>query len=957
MSAHPIEAARPVAGKSPWPAPGAWLGRAALLAAAALLVLSSGRPWWSMRLLAPQYPKGLTLVVRLDRVEGDVSELDTLNHYIGMKSLAHAAEFDRRIAIPGLFAVLLSLAAGAFLPRRWALLLAVPAVVLPIAFAGRLHWIMTDYGMNLDPHAPLSNSVDPFVPPLSGESKIANFTVQSDFGDGFRLAAIGSLAALGGLYLVFSSRRAPALAAAGLLLLTARPASAEEWVVGPGGDGRGLAEAVAAASPGDTIVVRGGVHPGPLVVDKPLVLAGEDGAVVDGGGRGTVVVLSAEGIVFRGFTVRGSGTRLDTEDAGILVSAPGVRIEDNGLEEVLFGVCVEKAPRSVLSGNRIRCLPLEVARRGDPLKVWYSDEVELRGNRIEGGRDAVLWFSSRMVVEDNEIRGGRYGLHFMYCHESTVERNRLTENSVGVFLMYSTRLLLSANRIDANRGPSGYGIGLKDMEGARIERNLVASNRAGIFIDGSTATLEGNLVAANDVGVYVVASARGNRFTGNGFTDNREAVVFSCAAPADARGEWDGNYWSDYRGYDADGDGVGDTPFRCQDLFEDLTGRNPSLRLFSGSVASAAIDHASRLFPIFAPRPRLIDVAPRMTPPRPPIAPEARPYPWAWAGSSAAMAILPLGFLAAIGVLVPVRRRRPLAAPAAARAAAIEVTGLTKRYGRFAALSDLSFEVRPGETVVLWGPNGAGKTTVLRSILGVLPHEGKILVEGLDPASRGRAVRALVGFVPQEIRLHTDLTVEETVRFYGRLRGVPRGRGRELLEAWHLADAAGRRVGDLSGGMRQKLALVIALLSDPPILLLDEPTSNLDPGARREFADLLERLRRAGKTLLFCSHRAEEVWRLADRVVVIEAGRKTAEGAPEEVLGPRDGLVDVSFVLRDTDVAPARTLLERTGWPVRIEAGRLTATVDGPRKIEPLRALLEEGFEILDFELGGRRPR
>ena len=92
-------------------------------------------------------------------------------------------------------------------------------------------------------------------------------------------------------------------------------------------------------------------------------------------------------------------------------------------------------------------------------------------------------------------------------------------------------------------------------------------------------------------------------------------------------------------------------------------------------------------------------------------------------------------------------------------------------------------------------------------------------------------------------------------------------------------------------------------------------------------------------------------------VHVIEAGRKTAEGAPEEVLGPRDGLVDVSFVLRDTDVAPARTLLERTGWPVRIEAGRLTATVDGPRKIEPLRALLEEGFEILDFELGGRRPR
>jgi ABC-type multidrug transport system ATPase subunit len=215
--------------------------------------------------------------------------------------------------------------------------------------------------------------------------------------------------------------------------------------------------------------------------------------------------------------------------------------------------------------------------------------------------------------------------------------------------------------------------------------------------------------------------------------------------------------------------------------------------------------------------------------------------------------------------------------------AAIAVHGLTKRFGKVTAVDDLSFELRQGEAVALWGPNGAGKTTVLRCLLGLLPCQGTAYVLGEPCRLSGRESRRLLGYVPQEVRLHSDQSVRETVTFYARLRRLELSRVDQLLHDWGLDDVERRPVRQLSGGMKQKLALVIALLSDPPVLLLDEPTSNLDAKARGEFCSLLERLKAAGKTLLFCTHRPSEVWRLADRVIVLEHGRRVAAGPPEGV--------------------------------------------------------------------------
>jgi ABC-type multidrug transport system ATPase subunit len=176
-----------------------------------------------------------------------------------------------------------------------------------------------------------------------------------------------------------------------------------------------------------------------------------------------------------------------------------------------------------------------------------------------------------------------------------------------------------------------------------------------------------------------------------------------------------------------------------------------------------------------------------------------------------------------------------------------------------------------------------------------------------------------------------------------------------LIDEWGLREVERRAVGHLSGGMKQKLALVIALLSDPPVLLLDEPTSNLDAKARREFSELLERLKAAGKTLLFCTHRPSEVWRLADRVIVLERGRKVVEGPPEEV---RQYLVEPAHLClivpnQASDAAAAH--LREGGFDVVRTGSRLWVDAPAGRKLEAIELVHELGVPILDFELESDR--
>ena len=201
------------------------------------------------------------------------------------------------------------------------------------------------------------------------------------------------------------------------------------------------------------------------------------------------------------------------------------------------------------------------------------------------------------------------------------------------------------------------------------------------------------------------------------------------------------------------------------------------------------------------------------------------------------------------------------------------LTHVSKQFGKRVALDDVSLEIVPGEVTLLLGSNGAGKSTLLRSILGIADFEGGILVSGLDPRSDGTGVRSLVGYMPQNGGLHGDLTVDETIQFFAGIRNVPIACGMALVDEAGLADHRATKVRDLSGGMRQRLGFVVALLSDPPILILDEPGSSLDAASREWVADQLRSLAGAGRTVLVSTHAGPELMLTGARRILLDGGR------------------------------------------------------------------------------------
>jgi nitrous oxidase accessory protein len=951
-----------------------------LMLAAVSLFVSPRFPYWSLKLAAPQYPKGLAIAIHPHQVTGDVSEIDGLNHYIGMRKIDEAAALERRLGIPLIVVMSACLLAAGLWPSRWMVLVLIPVIFFPPLFLGDLYWWLRDSGLSLDPKAALSSSIKPFVPQVLGAGKIAQFRTTATLGTGYYMAVFSSLAALFFCYVKLPSPRArrnaatrqTSIAAVATILLLIQPAGGETITVEPGHEPGSIAEALSRASTGDTIVVRGGVHHGPIVVRKSVRLVGEGWPVLDGRGQGTVVRLEAPGCSLRGFAIRSTGDLLDREDVGVLATAGDIVVADNTFEDVLFGIYLRQAPRGVVRGNRLRGKEMPVARRGDLIRLWYSNGVTIESNTTEGGRDVVLWYSQNLTIRDNQFSGGRYGLHFMYCNDAVVAGNRLQDNSVGAFLMYSQRLRLARNWIASNRGASGYGVGLKDMEGAQLDFNVLAGNKVGIFLEGSSGGFRENVLADNDKGIVIFPSATSNRFESNSFVENGEQVALEGFADTMTKNLWRGNFWSDYRGYDADGDGRGDLAYQPARLFERLADRKPALRMFAASPSAQAIDFASQVFPIFEPKPKFIDEQPLMAPLSVPIEVAAPHDGWRWLALGAILITLPMApvVLQTVGQeagrsRVQAGRKRltelaatpmsPSSTPNGVSQPAITISGLTKRFARASAVEDLSFDVRQGETVVLWGPNGAGKTTVLRCILGLLPFEGRLQVMGATCGPRGRASRQKIGYVPQEVWLHAERSVRETVFFFARLRRVNLARAAALIEEWGLKEAERRAVRNLSGGMKQKLSLVVALLADPPVLLLDEPTSNLDVRTRAEFINLLEQLKRAGKTLLFSTHRQSEVWKLADRVIVMKQGRKVDEGTPEQVREHLQEPARLCLNLSPEQVEDATARLQASGYDVQQTGSRIWFDAAADRKVGAIELLIRSGIRILDLDLESER--
>jgi lipooligosaccharide transport system ATP-binding protein len=219
----------------------------------------------------------------------------------------------------------------------------------------------------------------------------------------------------------------------------------------------------------------------------------------------------------------------------------------------------------------------------------------------------------------------------------------------------------------------------------------------------------------------------------------------------------------------------------------------------------------------------------------------------------------------------------------------IQGKALTKRFGDQVAVDGIDFSVRPGEVFGFLGPNGAGKTTTMRMIACVSPiTDGELSVLGMNPVRDGAAIRARIGVVPQEDNLDTELTVWDNLLIYGRYFGMPvaviRERATELLAFARLEDRRDSRVDPLSGGMKRRLTIARALVNQPEVLLLDEPTTGLDPQARHALWERLYRLKREGVTQVLTTHYMDEAEQLCDRLVIMDEGRIVAEGSPRELI-------------------------------------------------------------------------
>lgn len=265
---------------------------------------------------------------------------------------------------------------------------------------------------------------------------------------------------------------------------------------------------------------------------------------------------------------------------------------------------------------------------------------------------------------------------------------------------------------------------------------------------------------------------------------------------------------------------------------------------------------------------------------------------------------------------------------------------LVKRYGEFTAVDSLSFEVAPGESFGLLGPNGAGKSTTMRMIGAVSTRTaGGLSILGLDPDRHGPDIRSQLGVVPQSDNLDTELRVRENLLVYGRYFGLPRRlvaeRADELLAFAQLGEKGQAKVDALSGGMKRRLTIARGLINDPRILLLDEPTTGLDPQARHILWDRLFRLKEQGKTLVVTTHYMDEAEQLCDRLVVVDHGRIMAEGSPAELIRRYSSreVLELRFGSdRNEQVARA---LEGTGDRVEVLPDRiLVYTADGEAELE-----------------------
>jgi len=371
-----------------------------------------------------------------------------------------------------------------------------------------------------------------------------------------------------------------------------------------------------AAPAGGILRLPPGEYHGPATISKPLTLDGNHQVILDGGGRGTVLTIRSDDVSVRGFHLRASGDSHDAIDGGIMAEGNRLRIEDNRIDDVLFGISLHRSRDSVIRNNRIRSRPVDSAERGDGLRLWYSSGNRIENNDIAQIRDITVSNATHNRFVDNRVRDSRRGLNFLFAHRTLVEGNLFEHNSTGIIALNSDGLTIRRNRILHAMDPSGAGVALKETDAALIEGNEIVHCAHGIMADSPMHPINrivfiDNLIAHNITGIYFYGAKGGHIAINNRFRSNLWPVTI--IGDGDPMNDvWLNNLWDDYEGFDRDGDGIGDTPHEVYAWSDRIWMETPAARFFRNSPVLELLDFLERLAPFAAPSLILRDPAPRM---------------------------------------------------------------------------------------------------------------------------------------------------------------------------------------------------------------------------------------------------------------------------------------------------------------------------------------------------------
>ncbi|MBK7814644.1 MAG: nitrous oxide reductase family maturation protein NosD [Rhodocyclaceae bacterium] len=367
---------------------------------------------------------------------------------------------------------------------------------------------------------------------------------------------------------------------------------------------------------GGTLRPAAGVYAGPAVIDRPMTIDGGGKVTVDAGNRGTVLTVRASGVTVRGLRLTGSGETHDGIDAGLTIESHDNLVAGNVLDEVFFGIHVRGGDRNRIRDNRVTGKDLSLGLRGDGLRIWNGHHNEVAGNDFRRVRDLTLANSPDNRVINNGLADARYAMHIVFSPRTRVEGNRIERTGTGIVALYSTDLVVRGNRISHALDGGGAAITFKDSGGALVENNEIVHCAVGLMADAPinaelTHLIRNNRFAHNITGMSFYGEKGGHRILDNHFDNNLTQVFVSAPGVGEAN-VWRGNHWSDYQGFDRDGDGIGDTPHELWLYADRIWMELPKAKFFANSPSLELLDFLERLAPFSSPNLILRDSLPRL---------------------------------------------------------------------------------------------------------------------------------------------------------------------------------------------------------------------------------------------------------------------------------------------------------------------------------------------------------